>query len=230
MTLAVDLHIHSCLSPCADDSMTPHNLTMMAHLKGLDAIAVCDHNACLNGRACARAGEHNGVLVVPGVEATTAEEVHALCYFPHWEAAEDFCALLAAHQPVLANRPDLFGEQLILDERDNEVGRCSRWLGQPVALGLDEMEREARRRGGVLVPAHINRPSNSVLANLGFLPPSLLGHTVEVIGSFAPPSGLRAIRSSDAHDLGSLLEPGFPLEVTACTAQAIVDALLAPTL
>ena len=40
-----DLHIHSCLSPCADDSMTPHNICNMAKIKGLDLIAVTDHNS-----------------------------------------------------------------------------------------------------------------------------------------------------------------------------------------
>ena len=227
MKLAVDLHVHSCLSPCADGEMTPHNLTMMARLKGLDAIAVCDHNACGNGRACARAGERNGVLVVPGVEVTTAEEVHALCYFPNWEALEDFCALLTARQPYLENRPELFGEQILLDEWDNEVGRCGRWLGQPVELTLEQAEREARTRGGVLVPAHINRPSNSVLANLGFLPVDLQARVLEVIGENPPtPPGYRVLRSSDAHDLGSILEAGFSLTAEAPTAQAIVAELL----
>ena len=44
MNIAVDLHMHSCLSPCGDELMTPNNIVNMAKLKGLDAIAVCDHN------------------------------------------------------------------------------------------------------------------------------------------------------------------------------------------
>ena len=48
MNIYCDLHIHSCLSPCGDALMTPNNIVGMAYIKELDAIAVCDHNACRN--------------------------------------------------------------------------------------------------------------------------------------------------------------------------------------
>lgn len=225
ITLPVDLHIHSCLSPCADGDMTPCNIAGMAHLKGLAAIAVCDHNSASNAVACAKACEKFGVLAVPGVEATTAEELHALCYFPDFDALLDFCALLEARQPFVPNRSDFFGEQIIMDENDSETGRCLRWLGTACGLSVEEMEREARARGGVLVPAHINRPSQSLLANLGFIPPQLLARTMEVKGDYALPTGYRAIRSSDAHSLGMILENGFPLEVEERSVEAILKVL-----
>lgn len=226
--LAVDLHIHSCLSPCADDDMTPCDIAAMAALKGLAAISVCDHNACLNARACARAAGRQGLVFVPGVEATTAEEIHALCYFPDIAGLEDFCALLQSRQPYMANRPDLFGGQIIMDESDGVTGTCPRWLGQATDLALEEMEREALARGGVLVPAHIDRPSQSLLAHLGFIPPGLKARTMEVTGEFALPAGVRAIRSSDAHTLGRILEPGYPLQVEAADAGGVVEALRRP--
>ena len=225
MLLAVDLHIHSCLSPCADPDMTPNNIAAMAGLKGLAAIAVCDHNSCLNAWACIRAGERHGVLVVPGVEATTAEELHALCYFPDYDALRDFCGLLESKQPFFPNNPDLLGEQLILDENDIETGSCSRWLGQAVQLTVEEMERETLARGGVMVPSHINRPSQSLLSNLGFIPPSLKAKVMETKGEYALPAKYRAIRSSDAHNLWDILEDGFPFEAQECSVEAILNGL-----
>ena len=225
MILPVDLHIHSCLSPCADDDMTPHNITAMAGLKGLAAIAVCDHNACLNARACAEAGERNGVLVVPGVEATTAEELHALCYFADLDALEDFCALLERLSPHVPNKPELFGNQLIYDAQDEPVGECDRWLGAAAQLSLEDMEAEALKRGGVLVPSHINRQAQSLLANLGFIPETLRTRTLEVVGDYALPQGYRTLHSSDAHNLGMILEEGFPLDVLERSVRSIVAAL-----
>lgn len=225
MVLPVDLHIHSCLSPCADEDMTPNNIAAMAALKGLAAIAVCDHNSCLNTLACIRAGRRHGLIVVPGVEATTEEELHVLCYFPSYDALNDFCKLLENRQAFVLNNPDLLGEQIIMDEDDAVTGSCPRWLGQAAQLSVDEMEQETLARGGVMVPSHINRPSQSLLANLGFIPPSLTARVMEVKGEYNLPSGYRAIRSSDAHSLGLILEEGFPLEASARSVQGILDAL-----
>ena len=82
-----DLHIHSCLSPCGDMDMTPNNITGMAKLLGLDFIALTDHNTVLNCAAAIEAGERNGVMVIPGMELTTSEDIHAVCLFPSLEKA-----------------------------------------------------------------------------------------------------------------------------------------------
>ncbi len=225
ITLPVDLHIHSCLSPCADEDMTPNNITAMAALKGLAAIAVCDHNSCLNALACIRAGHRHGVIVVPGVEATTEEELHVLCYFPDYDALRDFCVCLESRQPFVPNDPSLFGEQTIMDEEDQIVGACPRWLGQAAQLSLEEMEQQALSRGGVMVPSHINRPSQSLLSNLGFIPPTLKARVMEVKGEYALPAGYRSIRSSDAHSLGCILEEGYPLVAGEQSVRGILNAL-----
>ena len=80
-----DLHLHSCLSPCGDMDMTPNNITGMAKLLGLDIIALTDHNTCRNCEATIAAGKENGVVVVPGMELTTSEDIHAVCLFPNLE-------------------------------------------------------------------------------------------------------------------------------------------------
>lgn len=226
MTLSVDLHIHSCLSPCADDDMTPYQIAAVASIRGLDAIAVTDHNACANSRACAQACADFGVLFVPGVEVTTQEDVHALCYFPTLDALEDFCALLEQHQPFVANHPAFFGNQTIRNLEDQPAGERSRWLLQAVEIPLEDVEREAQARGGVLVPAHIDRGSNSLLSNLGFIPPTLQAKVMEVYQEAEHATQLRTIRSSDAHHLQDILEFGFPLSVSEYSVLGIIDSLL----
>ena len=43
-----DLHLHTCLSPCADRDMTPATVAGLAKLAGAELIAVTDHNSALN--------------------------------------------------------------------------------------------------------------------------------------------------------------------------------------
>ena len=85
---AYDLHIHTCLSPCGDELMTPPNIANMAYIKGLDLIAVTDHNTALNAAAVMRAAEELPLEVIAGIEVTTAEEIHVVCLFPDAESAE----------------------------------------------------------------------------------------------------------------------------------------------
>ena len=122
MRLFCDLHIHSCLSPCGDELMTPNNIAGMAMLKGLDAIAVADHNSARNLPALSRTCAAMGVLLLPAMELTTAEEVHLLSYFPTVEAALDFSEELHGCLPPIQNRPDIFGPQQVLDEDDAQGG------------------------------------------------------------------------------------------------------------
>ena len=120
--LYYDLHIHSCLSPCGDDDMTPANLVGMAAVKGLDVIALTDHNSCRNCAAAMRHGEICGVTVIPGMELTTSEEVHVVCLFPSLENAMSFDQFVYERILPIQNRPDIFGRQQILDEQDQVTG------------------------------------------------------------------------------------------------------------
>ena len=90
MELFADLHIHSCLSPCGDDEMTPGNILGMAVVKGLDMVAIADHNSALNLPAAQLIAEAYGVLLIPAIEITTREEVHMLGYFPSVDVAVEF--------------------------------------------------------------------------------------------------------------------------------------------
>ena len=115
--LYYDLHLHSCLSPCGDNDMTPSNIAGMAALKGLDVIALTDHNSCRNCPALLRAAAHFGLVALPGMELCTMEEVHVLCLFANLNDALDFDAAVYSHILPIDNDEALFGQQLYYDER-----------------------------------------------------------------------------------------------------------------
>lgn len=227
MRAHVDLHIHSCLSPCADLDMTPWNIVGMAKLKGMDAIAICDHNAALNLPAAMKAGREYGICVVPGLEVTSREDIHLLCYFPLLESALEMGRLVGKGQRAVKNKPALFGEQLLVDENDEPMGVVEQLLLTACSMALHEVAHAARSLGGVMVPAHINKGANSLLPTLGFMPDAPDMPTVEIYNT-RPHSALNrlCIASSDAHRLGDILEEGFPLYVREITPGAVVEALL----
>ena len=117
-----DLHIHSCLSPCADDDMTPNNIAGMAALKGLQILALTDHNSCKNCPAFFEACRRQGIIPIAGMELTTAEDIHLVCLFETLEAAMNFDRTIESHRMPILNRPEIFGNQWILDGEDEPIG------------------------------------------------------------------------------------------------------------
>lgn len=210
MKLYYDMHIHSALSPCGDEDMTPNNIVNMAQLKGLDIIAVTDHNSCGNVRAVMEAAQGK-IRVIPGMEVETREEVHVLCYFDTPKKLEDMARLVQKNMPKIKNKPDIFGRQLIMDAEDNVLGEEENLLVCASELSIYDVSRETLARGGVFVPAHIDRASYSVLANLGFLPPDLLISGVEITeknvdAMSAQYADFAILTSSDAHYLENISE------------------------
>ena len=221
--LFCDLHIHSCLSPCGSDDMTPANICGMAVVKGLQMIAVTDHNTARNLPAAQRCAEAYGLLLIPGMEITTREEVHLLGYFPDVETALDFSELLRGHMPKKKNKPGLFGNQLVMDEDDRVIAEEDELLIGACDLSLSQK--------GVPVPAHINRGANGILTNMGFIPPELSFTAVEVWRALPCPhsaqEGKRVLHSSDAHYLGDILEPEITVELPEASVSAFLDYLRA---
>lgn len=237
MKYAADLHIHSALSPCAEKDMTPNNIVNMARLKGLDAIAVTDHNSCANLKAVSICAEKCGLVLIPGMEVETSEEVHLICLLPGIEAAMELQSLVYSALPPLRNRKDIFGEQLILDEADRLITEEDRMLLTAADLTTEEVCSAVRKLGGAVIPAHVDRKSNSLLSNLGFIPeePDFkyieLSRQCDVSGFLAihpELAGYRTIVSSDAHDLGSLLERETFLEIPALSPEAVIRLFLRP--
>lgn len=135
-----DLHIHTCLSPCGENDMTPATVAGLSALAGLDIIAICDHNTAGNVQAVqqAAAALAPGLLVIPGIELTCAEELHMVCLFPTAEAAEAAGEEIYAALPPISNREEIFGAQLLMDAEDNELGRLERLLSNATFLSIDD--------------------------------------------------------------------------------------------
>ncbi len=207
--------------------MTPNNIVHMARLKGLDAIAVCDHNSANNLRAVKTVADACGLLLLPGIEAQSREEVHVLCYFPTVEAAEAFSHAFYVTLPDMPNIPDFFGVQAVLDENDELVAHEPKLLIQSSELSIDALVALCRAHGGECVPAHINRTANSLLYNLGFMPETPRFSSVELMRNVAPPKELdlspyHVLYSSDAHNLADISEREFFLPVSQRSAAALL--------
>lgn len=228
----VDLHIHSCLSPCADDDMTPANICGMAHIKGLDAIAVTDHNTARNLPYVKEAADYYKLILLPGMEVTTREEVHLLGYFPTVEAAVEAGEVFSSHLPPMPNDPKFFGNQHIVNTDDEVVGEETRMLIGATDLDLAECTRIIRERGGVAVPAHINRGSNGMLMNLGMMPEEPEFPVVEVSPNHPIREGVltgrTVLHSSDAHQLGAILEAVFNFDTPRFSLGGLLEALNVP--
>lgn len=175
-----DFHIHSALSPCGDEDMTPNNIVNMAALGGLDAIAISDHNTIGNVASAIKVGEECGVKVIPGMEIETAEEVHILTLYPDLKSAGYVADIVYESLPDIKNRPEIFGRQLKINELDEIVGFEEKLLISPTTLSIEKVFDLVKEAGGLFIPAHVDRHSYSVLTNLGFIPDNLDIKHIEV--------------------------------------------------
>ncbi len=227
--LFCDLHIHSCLSPCGDDDMTPANICGMAAVKGLQMIAVTDHNTARNLPTAQRCCDAYGLLLIPGMEITTHEEVHLLGYFPTVPVAVEFGDFVMSHLPKKKNKPAYFGNQRVMDEDDNQIDEEEHLLIGATDLPLQDWVRLIREAGGVPVPAHINRGANGLLVNLGFMPEGLDLTALEVWRALPCPQDVQIgkviLHSSDAHYLGDMLEPEITIGLEERSVAAFLEKL-----
>lgn len=168
-----DLHLHSCLSPCGSDDNTPANLAGMCALAGLDIVALTDHNTTGNCAAFCAAAERYGLLALPGMELTTLEEAHIICLFPDLACASAFDAIVHHRLPPMVNDPAVFGPQVLMDADDRVLGEETALLAGATGIGVYEVADLVRSFGGTAFPAHIDRPSFSVLSNLGLWDPAM---------------------------------------------------------
>lgn len=222
MKVYYDLHIHSCLSPCAEEEMTPNNIVNMAMIKGLDLIAVADHNASQNVRAVMAVAKKRDVLVIPAMELQTSEEVHLLCLFKTLENLELFQAYVDEHLLGIPNNEKKFGSQWIMDEEDEPVRQVPHALIFSTTLNFEQALVAVRNHGGFVLPAHINRQSNGVLSMLGFMPANSGFTTVEIsndsagaqfLETYKDRSHYHIISNSDAHQLINISEREFFMDL-----------------
>ena len=218
MLVACDFHNHSCLSPCASLDMSPSLIARLAAARGLELVALTDHNAALNAPAFADSARREGLAALYGMEACSLEEVHVLCLFAEPGAAIDFGAFLAVHLPAIPLESGAMGDQVVVDADEIVLDQVGTWLGAALDLGFGELCAEADSAGALVIPAHIDRPLFGAISQLGFLPdgPYAAVETVRPIGP-ADSRGYPVITGSDAHwpehlarrPFGLELEPGW---------------------
>lgn len=165
-----DLHIHSCLSPCADNDMTPANIAGTATLAGIQIMALTDHNSVKNCPSFFKACKKYGVIPVAGMELTTAEDIHVVCLFETLDNALAFGEEVDSRRVKIPNRVDIFGDQFIMDDGDNVIGTDEFMLPNATEITVDEAPAIVKKYGGVCYPAHIDRQSNGIIATLGTFP------------------------------------------------------------
>lgn len=176
----VDLHVHTCLSPCADAAMIPPVIVARARERGLGVIGVCDHNTGENARPVREAAEGNPAVLC-GMEVNTREEVHILALFEDPAVLEVLQELVYRHLEG-RNRADLFGEQYRVDPEGHVLAINRRLLIGAADLSVNRVVREVHRLGGLAVASHVDRPSYSVISQLGTIPPGLAFDALEIAG------------------------------------------------
>lgn len=165
-----DFHVHSCLSPCADDDNTPNNIAGMATLNNLQVVALTDHNTCRNCPGFFKAAKKQGIIPIAGMELTTAEDIHVIFLFENLEDALKFDEEVNSKRILFENRVDVYGEQYIMDGDDEVVGTDPYLLSNATTITVEECPALAEKFGGICYPAHIDRQANGIIATLGTFP------------------------------------------------------------
>lgn len=228
-----DLHIHTVLSPCGDLDMSPVNIISKAKEKNLEIIGITDHNSMLQFETVNKLGMDAGIKVICGVEITTSEEIHCLAFFEENHSITEFSDYLEKNIHKIKNNSQKFGYQVIVDKDENILREIDYLLTSSLCKTIDEIEKVVHQLRGILIPAHIDRPSFSILSQLGFIPKGFRADALELSLITNPETFLlnhpelqeyTFIRNSDAHYLHQigfantsffLEEPSFPEVIQA---------------
>ena len=224
-----ELHIHSCLSPCADDDMTPANIAGMCVVAGVAVAALTDHNSTANCPAFFTACEAHGIVPVAGVEVTTAEDIHLVGLFPTLDSAMLFHEQLYAHRMHIENRPQIFGHQVLMDAFDRAIGEEGELLIPATDLSLEAAVDLIESFAGAAYPAHIDREANGILSVLGAMPKTPRFSLVEAFDAAQlAQKGIRQriITASDAHHLWNIGDAACTLSLAGDTPEAIRRSLI----
>ena len=210
---ASDLHIHTALSPCALDEMTPGAIVRTALNQGLDMIAVCDHNATHNAEAvidaAARISGMQALSVLAGIEITSFEEAHIVGLFPDAATAEGVGEVVRQTLPLEQGHKGIVGKSLRMDAHNDVLGRESRMLYMASCLTLEEAVMLIHRNNGLAIPAHVDRPSFSITSQLGTIPEGISFDALEISAAGCKHGrdaafisfGYPIVTASDSHSL-----------------------------
>ncbi len=232
-TFKADLHIHSCLSPCSDWDMSPKKIVQKSLEQHLDLIVICDHNTAENAAATVREGARQGLAVLPGIEICSKEEVHLVTVFKEIEDTLKMQEFIYKHLTG-KNQPEVFGHQVVADEHDHVLGENPRLLIGATRLSLNDIVKKVHQLAGICISSHVDRPSYSLIGQLGFIPENLPLDAVEV--SYRVPlnkarsqipgiGNYPCVTSSDAHFLHDIGKVWTELVLAAPTLQELILAL-----
>jgi len=225
MALLTDLHNHSCLSPCGSLEMSPRRMLEIAAARSLKVMALTDHNSSLNCPAFAKLSARFGIIPIFGMEATTSEEIHALCLFTNLQASLAFSEYAYSILTPFLNNPEKTGDQVYVDEEDSIEGEVEYYLVNPLFLSIDSLGAKVAEYGGIVIPAHVDRPAFSMTSQLGVvvegpwaavecvrLPPIMDNRLLDTLG-------YPLTTSSDAHYPEHIARRPFELDTTPAELQ-----------
>ncbi len=232
--LNYDFHIHSVLSPCGHDDMTPYNIVSMAALKELDVIALTDHNSCKNCPPFLKHAKDVGIIAIPGMELCTEEEVHVLILFYNLESAMLFDEYVEKRLLPIKNKEEIFGKQIIMNDKDIEVGKVENLLINATNISFNEVFDLVAKFQGVMIPAHVDKRSHSLLSNLGFVPVDSKFTTFEmkdkgnienILNKNSYLRDCNVLINSDAHYLEDISEPIHSIYTNGRSIKEVLDIL-----
>jgi PHP family Zn ribbon phosphoesterase len=218
--IRADLHIHSCLSPCGDLEMGPSGVVEQALKNNLTHIALADHNTTRNCEAFAVCAKKEGLGFIPGIEVTTAEEAHIVCYFNSLKKAFVFGSIIEDSLFKVPLNPEKMGEQIVINGDEEIIGEVDFYLSVASAFSVDIVVEKAMELGGFAIPAHVDKPVFSILTQLGFLP-ELPFSAIEFSSGFVRKNGcthgkidknMQVVTSSDSHYLHTVGSAGFEID------------------
>jgi len=230
-----DLHIHTVLSPCGDLEMSPVRIVSLASKRGLDIIGITDHNTTKQCELVWKLGQRLGLTVIPGCEMTSREEVHCLGLFEDFDALKEFQHFIDQHLAIIPNDPALFGYQVVVDEAENIIEALDNYLGASLDVSVEEVEQKVHELYGIFIPAHIDRPRNSLYSQLGFFPPELkvdalqiskLAKEITVREKYKIGTEITLVKFSDAHYPDDLGKTFTVFEMEEPTFEELRKALL----
>lgn len=159
--------------------MSPAAIVGRALAAGLDAIAICDHNTTLQTPVVRELGRRRGLAVFHGAELTTREETHLVALLPDGQTAERLQEWIDGQIEKIPNRPEKLGDQVWVDAGERIAGEVAWYLNAPLRCSAEACAAQVVRLGGLVVPAHVERTANSLIGQLGFLPPGFPAAAIE---------------------------------------------------
>jgi len=207
--------------------MSSNGILTAAKKKEIDIIGICDHNSSENSLAVMNAAKKMNIIVFPGMEVTSQEEVHVLALFDEIENALKLQKFVYKNLPG-ENDEKAFGMQVVVNEKEEVLGFNNKLLIGATTIPLEEVIRLIHSFSGIAIASHVDRESFSIIGQLGFIPDNLELDALEISPNVTYKEARKRYAdnypitcSSDAHypdDIGKgsttfLLEDGTVTEI-----------------